>query len=170
MLSWLFEIWIWNLNHKQFKILANFWRWNHTKIMHQIIVIKFSNIFSNYCLCWHQDVHFFHLIYHFFSILYFAWFFFSCFSNKSICINTEFHNFYSTYFNLRSKISQHRIENRVILILELKTVWRNFKNTIELMYRICIDLTHKYELKSKRKKHQRIKKIQIKNWTKKKSD
>ena len=33
---------------------------------------------------------------------------------------------------------------------------------MELMYRICKDLTHKYELKSKRKKHQRIKQIQIK--------
>ena len=30
------------------------------------------------------------------------------------------------------------------------------------MYRIYMDLTHKYELKSKSKKHQRIKQIQIK--------
>jgi len=68
-----------------------------------------------------QDVQFFHLIYHFFSILYFDLIFFSCFSNTSICINPEFHNFSSTDFNLISKISQHRIENKVILILELKT-------------------------------------------------
>ena len=30
-----------------------------------------------------------------------------------------------------------------------------------------MDLSHKYELKSKRKMHQRIKQLQIKNWTKK---
>ena len=48
MLSWLFWICFWKFKHKRFRILANFWFWNHTKNMHQLIVIKFSNSLSNY--------------------------------------------------------------------------------------------------------------------------
>ena len=133
------ELAIWNLNLKfepqTIQDLRKLLVLESTKIMHQIIVINFSNILSNYRLCWRQDVHFFCLIYNFFSILSFDFdSFFIVFSNTTICINPEFHNFSSTYFNLIRKFSQHRIENRVILILELKTVWRNFKNTMELMY------------------------------------
>jgi len=113
MLSWLFEIWIWNLNHKQFKILANFWRWNHTKIMHQKIVINFSKFLSNYCFGWCQDVHFFSIGFIiFFYFVFWSDSFFSCFANTSICINPEFHNFSSTYFNFIRKNSQHRIEKQ----------------------------------------------------------
>ena len=50
------------------------------------------------------------------------WFFFSWFSNTPIYINPDFHNFSSTYLNFIRKTSQHRIKNRVILILELKTI------------------------------------------------
>jgi len=134
MLSCIF--WIWNLNHKQFKILAKFWRWNHTKTTHQLIVINFSSLLPNNSFCPRQNAHFFHLIYHFFFYFEF-WLtsFFSFFYNTSTCLNPEFHNFSPTNFNLIRKNSQHRIKNRGILILELKTVWRNFKNTMELMYK-----------------------------------
>ena len=159
MLSWLFEFWIWKilvLESHQNNVPNNcdkFFKY----------IVKLPSLLALGCTLFSFDLSFFFL----FCIL--IWFFFSCFSNTSICINPEFHNFSSTDFNLISKISQHRIENKVILILELKTVRRSFKNTIELMYRICMDLTHKYELKSKRKKHQRIKQIQIKNWIQSKS-
>ena len=46
MLSKIFQIWIWIFNHKQINILTNFWRWNHTKRMHQLIVKKFSNLMT----------------------------------------------------------------------------------------------------------------------------
>jgi len=69
-------------------------------------------------------------------------FFFSNFPNTSNCLNPEFHNFYPTNFNFISKNSQHRIKNRGILILELKTVLRNFKNTMELIYKnLCGSIT-----------------------------
>jgi len=113
MLSWLFEIWFWNLNHKQFKVLENFWPWNHTKIMHQIIVINFSKFLSNYSLCWRQDVHFFLFdLSFFFYFVFWSDSFFSWFFNTSICIDPDFHNFSSTYFNFITKNSQHRIEKQ----------------------------------------------------------
>jgi len=131
MLSCIVWIWIWNLNHKKFKILAKFWRWNHTKTMHQLIVIKFSNLLPLHRFCSRQNAHLLNLIYHFFSILNFD----SLFFNTSIYSDPEFHNFSPTNFNFISKNSQHRIKNRGSLIMELKTVLRNFKNTIEVMYR-----------------------------------
>ena len=44
MLSWIIQIWILNLNHKNFKILTQIWHWNYTKMIHQLIVINFSNL------------------------------------------------------------------------------------------------------------------------------
>ena len=136
MLSWLFEIWFWKLNHKQFKVLSNFWRWNYTKIMHQIIVINFSKFLSNYRFFWYQDAHFFCLLYHFFLFCLLIWFFFfSWFYNTSICIDLDFHNFSSTYFNfITKKQPAQNLKNRVILILEFKNRMKNFKNTMEWMY------------------------------------
>jgi len=46
-------------------------------------------------------------------------------------------------------------------IIELKTVLRNFKDTMKLMYKTCIDLTHKHELKSENKN---APKAQIQNY------
>ena len=91
-------------------------------------IVKLPSILPPGCTLLFFDLSFF---------FYFVfWFdsFFSCFYNTTICVSPEFYNFSSPDFNLISKISQHRIENRVILVLELKTVWRNFKNTMELMY------------------------------------
>jgi len=48
MLSWLFWICFWKFKHKQFSFLKTFWRWNHTKHMHQLIVIIFPKSMSNY--------------------------------------------------------------------------------------------------------------------------
>ena len=84
---------------------------------------------------------FFCLIYHFFFLFcLLIWFFFSCFSNTSICINPEFYNFSSTDFNFISKISQHRIENRVIQILELKNSLKKLQkhNGIDVYEFVCI--------------------------------
>jgi len=43
-LCWAGYFWIffWKFNHKRFNVLANFWRCNHTKNMHQLIVINCS--------------------------------------------------------------------------------------------------------------------------------
>ena len=71
MMSWVFWICFWKFNHKRFNVLENIWRWNHTKNMHQIIVINFSKSLSNYHIFWSQDALFFCFIYHFFSILSF---------------------------------------------------------------------------------------------------
>ena len=143
ILRCIVRIWIWNLNHKHFKILAKFWRWNHTKKMHQLIVINFSNLLPLHRFCSHQNAHFFNLICHFFSILNFdSPFFFTFFYNTSICWDPKFHNFSPTNLNFISKNSQHRIKNRGILILELKTVLRNFKNIKELIYKnLCGSIT-----------------------------
>jgi len=95
MLSWLFWICFWKFNHKQFNVLENFWRWNYTKTMHQLIVINFSKSLSNYRIFWRQDALFFYFIYHFFSILSFHLIlFFSWFYNTSNCINPYFQNFF----------------------------------------------------------------------------
>jgi len=107
------ELAIWNLILKfepqTIQGLSNFWRCNHTKIMHQIIVINFSKFLSNYRIFWRQDAHLFCFIYHFFSICLLIWFFFSWFSNTSNCIDPDFHNFSSTYLKFITKNGQHRI-------------------------------------------------------------
>jgi len=106
MLSCIFWIWIWNLNQKQFKILEKFWHWNHTKTVHQLIVINFSNLLPNHCFCSRQNAHFLYLIYHFFFYFEF-WltYFFYFFSNTSNCVDPEFHNFSPANFNFISKNS-----------------------------------------------------------------
>ena len=77
MLNWIFQIWI--LNHIQFKILTNFWRWNHVKRVHQSIMINFSNLMLLHRFCRARIAHCLNLIYHFFSILNFASLFFHYF-------------------------------------------------------------------------------------------
>ena len=131
MLSCIVRIWIWNLNHKHFKILAKFWRWTHTKTMHQLILINFLKLmlFQHFFPRQNYTLIVFDLS--FFSI----WNLASLFSNTSICLVPEFHNFSPTNFNFISKNNQHIIKNRGSLILELKTVLRNFKNTMELIYK-----------------------------------
>jgi len=128
MLSWLF----WNFNHKRFNVLANFWRWNHTKTMHQIIVINFSKLLSNYRIFWRQDSLFFVLFIIFLYFVFSSDSFFSWFYNTSNCKNPDFHNFSPTYlkFITKKKPSQN-LKNRIILILEFKNRIRNFKNTMK---------------------------------------
>jgi len=135
MLSCIVRIWIWNLNPKQFKILAKFWRWNHTKTMHQIILINFLNLMRFHRFISFQDCTLIVFDLSFFFYFEFCFTFFFTFSNTSICLDPEFHNFYPMNFNFIRKNSQHRFKNRGSLILELKTVLRNFKNTIEVMYK-----------------------------------
>ena len=103
MLSCIVRIWIWNSNHKQFKILAKFWHWNHTKTMHQLILIKNLNLMLFHRFFRAKIAHWLYFIYHFFSICNLASLFFSIFSNTSICLNPEFHNFSPTNFNFISK-------------------------------------------------------------------
>ena len=68
MLSWIFHIWIWILNHIQLKILTNFWRWNHAKIVHQLIMINISNMMPLHRLFRARIAHCLNLIYHFFFL------------------------------------------------------------------------------------------------------
>ena len=102
---------------------------------HQLIVINFQ-ICCQIIVSVRARMHTFFIwfiIFFLFWILTYLFFF--LFFNTSTYLDPEFHNFSPTNFNLIRKNSQHRIKNRGILILELKTVWRNFKNTMELMYK-----------------------------------
>jgi len=131
MLSWIIQIWIWNLNHRQFKILTQIWRWNHTKTMQHLIVINFSNLLPLHRFCSCQIAHCLYLIYHFF-ILNFDSLFLHFSSNTSIYSDPEFNNFSPTKLIFINKLSQHNFRKPN---LELKTVLINFKDTIEWMYR-----------------------------------
>jgi len=54
--------------------------------------------------------------------------------------------------------SAQKLENRETYAGIKKKELRYFKNTMELMYKTCIELIHNHELKTKKKMHQRIKK------------
>jgi len=131
MLSWLFLICLWKFNHKRFNVLANFWRWNHTKNMHQIIVINFSKSLSNYRIFWRKNALFSYFIYHFFSIVFSSYSFFLDFlTHQTVLIQiSEF--FFNVLKFHNKKQPMQNLKNRKILILEFKNRIRNFKNTME---------------------------------------
>ena len=132
MLSWTIQIWIWNLNHREFKILDQFWRWNHTKTMLQLIVINFSNLLPLQCFV-RARLHTVCFLFIIFSVFWILFQFFLHFSsNTSIYSDPEFYNLFLTKLIFINKLSQNNLKK---LKLELKTVLINFKDTIEWMYR-----------------------------------
>jgi len=113
MLSWPFNICFWKFICKHIKILTKFWRWFHSKRMHQLFLINFLKSVLSYASCSVRIAHCFCNIYHFFLFLFLNWFFFSPFSNTSILQNPEAQNFLIWKNNFHKQNSQHRVmQNR----------------------------------------------------------
>ena len=94
--AWLYRfIWncimqngLWNLNHRNFKILSQPWHWNYTKTVSQLIVINFAKSLPDYRIFCAKITHWTYFIYHFFctwnfDVLLFSTFFYNTFKNSN---------------------------------------------------------------------------------------
>jgi len=127
---------MWNFNHWKFKMLSKNWHWNLSKTVSQLIVINFRKLLLNHRFPASEfyTLYVFHLSF-FFVYWILMYFFFSLFCNTSNYWNPEVQNFpVSTEILINQTVSTFLWKTEEP-ILEWKTEWRNYKDTIEMMYK-----------------------------------
>ena len=132
------------------KILTKFWRWFHSKRMHQLFLINFLNSVFSYASCSVRIAHCFYNIYHFFYWFFWTDSFFVFSLTPQSCKIQRIRNFLCGKIIFLSKTAITELcKTGDSVNLEKNSKIYQKKNTMELVKRNFCRSKHKYELKLK---------------------